>query len=265
MQILSLFDAPFGEAQSAVGPRVGLRARLLPGDAQYSAADYVLLREGESQEGVVAAGQQWWACLRGALALALDGDGEIVLMGAGDLLAPPSGGVLRVRALLDSVLVCAAPVSTAPMGRSHGDASWASGTLLRADQAFLTLDGEQARGPGETGSPALHDHAALATLRRGDTGWADALARRGLCWAACYRGTLRLQWWPEATAADRADCADRMADTAGNDVEARQAREAYLQPGMVYVPEAGETYRIEALSEPAGLLCGLHPALRAAH
>ncbi|AOY99241.1 hypothetical protein BKK81_08190 [Cupriavidus sp. USMAHM13] len=248
MQVFSLFDSPFSEAGQAVGPGLGLHARLLPDDFDGlggGGADCVLLREGETQQGVAVAGAQLWTCLRGALALSLAGEDGIVLLGAGDLFMPPGGGTLRVCALLDSVLVCTALEGAAPAARERA-ASWQDGALLRADEAVITLDAATLRAGGD-GVPGRH--AALAAVRRDEQGWAEALARHGLRWAVCYRGVLRLRWWSLAAGSE----------------DAAPVQEAYLQPGMAYAPDAGERYRLEALSEPAGLLCGLQPpAWRAA-
>jgi len=86
--------------------------------------------------------------------------------------------------------------------------------------------------PHADGHPGVPGFIAIEP---GEPDWAQLLHAHGTMWAACYRGTLCLQW---------------RAMRGPSEVSA-----AYLQPGMAFAPDHDDDYCIDAMVPGAGLLC----------
>lgn len=243
MRIFSLFDAQMrGEVLTggtASQLRVGLQVRVVPEAAGLgSTGDYIFLPQGAMQSGIVTACPEWWACLRGTIKLTPVG-GKPVLVSAGGVYALRQAERLHLAVLQGAVLIRTvldpSAVGLVGAGVTSGYEAFAGGQAGR-----WQLEGEM-RGAQE-GVPRAN--AAFVSLAEGEPDWALRLRAGGLNWAACYAGTLCLQWhspWPHV-----------------------ERQVAYLQPGMVFAPDPDEAYRIDALHPVASLLCCLRAPARVA-
>ena len=242
MRIFSLFDAqmrgeilPGGTASQL---RVGLQVRVVPEAAGLgSSGDYIFLRQGAMQSGIVTTRAEWWACLHGTIKLTPVG-GEPVLVSVGGVYALRQAERVHLAVLQDTVLMRAilAPTALGLVGAGM-TSSYDAFAVGQAD--LWQADGAQ---HGADGVPRAN--AAFVSLGEGEPEWALRLRAAGLNWAACHAGALCLQWhspWPHI-----------------------ERQVAYLQPGMVFAPDPDEAYRIEALHPVASLLCCLQAPARVA-
>lgn len=214
MQIFSLFDAQMHGATAlpdttfltpSVSPaftsglRIGFQLRIIPTSASLgNTCDYVFLRAGETQQAFsINSGRTEWWACLRGGLCIREAGREVALLGGGDIFEPVPGRGLELQVLLDSVLV-----------RVVGDPA----------AAVVT--------PGEF---------ALIDVGEGD--WARHMNAQSMRWAACYRGTLRLQWRPER--------------------DDSQAHIAYVHSGMAFAPDARDVFTVEAMLPSGGLLCCL--------
>jgi len=250
MRIFSLFDAPMRAFGPGLRPstdlRIGFQSRLLPACAGWGCScDYVFLRAGARQRQYMASRAEWWACLRGCIRLAASGH-EPLLLGGADLFAPAQGLPMQVHALLDSLLVRvvsddrALHTGAGPFDDILLQGGGCSGPLGR----LASLNSEAAQsGEFAPGGPGpLRARAEFVQVAMGESEWAERLQVQGLRWALCHVGAVGLHW------------RKRQPDSC--------TQVAVLQPGMMFVTDPREDYRIEALLPATGLLCCMRPGAR---
>lgn len=85
--------------------RVGLQVRVVPEAAGLgSSGDYIFLRQGAMQSGIVTTRAEWWACLHGTIKLTPVG-GEPVLVSVGGVYALRQAERVHLAVLQDTVLM----------------------------------------------------------------------------------------------------------------------------------------------------------------
>lgn len=235
MQIYSLFDAPMRSVSrdraASADLHIGTHSRLLPACAgPGNTCDFVFLPAGQSQRAFAATRGEWWACLRGGIHIAAPGHGA-VLIGCADMFAPMPGMPMRVRAVLDSILVRVVPDNSS----GYGDATPFEDTLLQGELSCSALgcvatmrddvSDELALVYGGT-RPAPVMRAGFAQLPAG-----ECVQVGGLRWALCHCGVLCLRW------------------SQGGEKHLK-----FIQTGTLFVPDPHELYSLEALLPATGLL-----------